>query len=131
VGCAGGGFRRLATVTSLGLAVAWGLAVLAWAVGDTSLVEEDGVGVLAFLAIPLVAALVAAASVWRRHLAIAWVAAGVLAAMMILGAFTIGTVFAPSLLTVAVACALNTGFGRAHDTGQSSPPNVESHPTRV
>lgn len=101
---------------------------MALGVAARSQFDGDRVIVVAVLAIPLLAALVAAASVWRGHLAIAWAAAATLAVVMILGAFTVGAVVAPSLLTVSIACALNTGIASTPDTLRAAPPVAERHP---
>ena len=131
--------RTFATAALLALAIAWGVALLILAnvvsaysgesvevtsgpAGAASevvrhssqtLVEENGRGVLLIVALPLLAALVVALSLWRRWLVIAWSATGALGVVTVLGMLTIGIAFVPALLAVAVACALNTGLGSA------------------
>jgi hypothetical protein len=61
-------------------------------------------------------------------LAIAWAAATTLAVMMILGAFTVGAIVAPSLLAVCIACALNTGIARTTDPLRPSPARATRRP---
>jgi len=121
---------RVGTWVALGVAGLWGLGLLIAAVtvpvssGSTvgasgvvessaTLVEENGDGVLAIVAIPLVVSLgVALALVYRYQTSrpgagvVAPVLTGLVLILCLLGMLTIGVFMVPVAISLVVACAL-------------------------
>lgn len=77
--------------------------------GSTTLVGENGLGVVPVLAIPLVVSLLVAAALRRPsrrgHLRTAWTLTGVLAVFNLLAMLSIGVFILPVTVSLLVACA--------------------------
>lgn len=98
------------------VAVAWSVAILAAAlwlpVYDSSrtVVEENGNGVLAVMALPLVASVVVAVALSLGTLLariVAWGATGAVGLLTVLGMLTVGPVIVPVAACLVAACALD------------------------
>ena len=99
----------LAAISSLGLVVA-GFYVKSYSSTNgpsLTLVQENGLKVLAPLLLPFVAVVVVALALWHRQRArrrgvgaLVWIVFGLLALLVVLGAFTIGPFIAPIALFV-------------------------------
>lgn len=122
--------RRTGQVVTLAMAFVWSVGLLVAAVtlpayqGTTvsstgeshsttsTLVGENGAGVLLVVAIPLAAVLVVSTlQWWRRHRGrpgagpLAWTVVGVLGAFTFLAMMTIGIFIVPVVVLLVVACA--------------------------
>jgi len=91
------------------------------ATGSSTLVEENGPGVLLVIAIPLVAAAIVALVLWPRRAArgagpIAWTCAGLLAGFNLLAMASIGLFILPVTIGLLVACATRQANGRVPPT---------------
>jgi len=101
-----------AAIWSLGL-VAAGFLVTSYSSTNgpgLTLIQENGLKVLAILLIPFAGVVVVSFALWRRrHLhkhgvgILAWVVVGLMASLVVLGAFTIGPFIAPVALFLVVA----------------------------
>jgi len=99
----------LAALSSLGLVVA-GFAVKSYSSSNgpsLTLVQENGLKVLAPLSLPFVAVVVVALALWHRRRArrrgvgvLVWIVFGLLALLVVLGALTIGPFIAPIAIFV-------------------------------
>jgi uncharacterized membrane protein YhaH (DUF805 family) len=79
---------------------------------STTLVEENGSGVLLVVFAPLLATLVVALALWARRVRagagpIAWSATALLAGLTLLGMLTIGPMILPVTACLLVACAIH------------------------
>lgn len=81
-----------------------------------TLVQANGLGVLAPLSLPLLATLVVAVALWRRHGRgrpgagpVAWTAAAAMGALTLLGVLTIGLFLLPVAACLVVTCAVAEG----------------------
>jgi hypothetical protein len=129
--------RRLDGWTTLwlGLAALWCLGLVAAGFLVTSysssngpgltLIQENGLKVLAILLIPFVGVVIVALALWRRRRleipgvgVLVWIVFGLLMLLVILGALTIGPFIAPVALFVVLAIT--------RVNGQSSRPQLAS-----
>jgi cytochrome bd-type quinol oxidase subunit 2 len=102
----------LAALSSLGL-VAAGFFVRSYSSSNgpgLTLVQENGLKVLAPLSAPFVAVVIVTLALWHRRRArrrgvgvLVWIVFGLLALLVVLGAFTIGPFIAPTALFVLLA----------------------------
>ena len=128
---------RVGTSIALGVAVVWSIGLLVGATtlpaykrvsatssstvagpvatteSSATLVEENGAGVLGFIAIPLVVTGAVTLALRRRRRAgragpgpCAWTATVLLTVFCVLGALTIGVFVLPVAIALVVACAL-------------------------
>jgi len=86
---------------------------LATTESSATLVEENGAGVLAFVAIPLVISGAIALALWRRQRVgrpgagpFAWTVCGILLIFCLLAMLTIGVFVVPVAVALVVGCAL-------------------------
>jgi hypothetical protein len=101
-----------AALWSLGL-VAAGFLVKSYSSTNgpgLTLIQENGLKVLAPLSIPFLGVVVVALALWRRRRAqlrgvgvLVWIVFGLLALLVVLGAFTIGPFIAPVVVFVVLA----------------------------
>ena len=99
----------LAALSSLGLVVA-GIVVKSYSSSNgpsLTLVQENGLKVLAPLSLPFIAVVVVALALWHRRRAqrrgvgvLVWIVFGVLALLVVLGALSIGPFIAPIAIFV-------------------------------
>lgn len=79
-----------------------------------TLVEVNGAGALAVVALPAIPVAMVAVALWRRHRARrrgagagAWTAVGVLGAFAFVSGFSIGLFVVPIVVLLAIACAMS------------------------
>lgn len=85
-------------------------------VGSGSLLEAEGAGILIVLAVPVVLTAVGALSAYRGRRWPTWIVTGLLLAVCLLGAASIGLFYFPTLLALLLTAALGT----AQPAGESA-----------
>jgi hypothetical protein len=115
-----------ARVVALGLALAWSVVLVVGAFvvpvystdgstgpGSSTLVGENGAGVVGVMVVPLVLVLLVSAALWRNHLAAGWSVTGVLAVFNLLALLSIGVFVLPVTVGLIIACAKPPRYVRA------------------
>ena len=91
--------------------------------GSSTLVDENGSGILLIVAVPLLVTVLVACALWIRGSRrgaglVAWTLTGLLACFNLLAMLSIGVFIVPVTACLVVACALH--HGRAHNDARRS-----------